>query len=127
MRRRKHPRETPKRRWRDYKTPSGRRPVKDFMAELSDTDAAAIVAAMKEVERAGVSAGKHLRDEIYEVVADGDKQTFRILFAPEGEHDQVLLALTGFSKKTQKAPKNQIDLAARRLADWRRRSRRETS
>jgi phage-related protein len=34
---------------------------------------------------------------------------------------QVLLALDGFNKKTQKTPRATIELAKRRLADWRRR------
>jgi hypothetical protein len=55
--------ETYRRRWRDYSSPSGRRPVGDFFADLSDTDAAAIVAAMKEVAIEGLSAARHLRGE----------------------------------------------------------------
>jgi phage-related protein len=122
--RRKRPRATPKRRWRDYETPAGHRPVKSFLDRLGDPDVAAIVAALREVEQAGLAAAKHLRGDIYEVVADGDRQTFRILFAPEGRHKQVLLALHGFSKKTQKTPPEQLRLAERRLADWRMRGRR---
>ena len=76
---------------------------------------------MKDVERHGLSAAKHLRSDIYEVKADGDRQTFRILFAPEGRNKQVLLALDGFSKKTMKTPGAKLALAQRRLADWRKR------
>lgn len=36
-------------RWRDYQTASGRRPIKDFLADLGDEDLASVVAAMKEV------------------------------------------------------------------------------
>jgi phage-related protein len=110
-----------KRRWRDYRTAAGRRPIKEFIDRLSDVDAAAVVAAMKDVRETGLAAARHLRGEIYEVRADGDRQTFRILFAPEGRRSQVLLALEGFSKKTQKTPSEKIQLAERRLADWRRR------
>ncbi len=92
-----------RRRWRDYRTASGRRPIKEFLDELSDVDAAAIVAAMKDVRDLGLAAARHLRGEIYEVRADGDRQTFRILLAPEGQRGQVLLALAGFSKKTEDA------------------------
>jgi phage-related protein len=63
-----------------------------------------VVAAMKDVREAGLAAGRHLRGDIYEVRADGDRQTYRILFAPEGRRRQILLALEGFSKKTQKTP-----------------------
>jgi phage-related protein len=111
----------PKRRWRDYRTGAGRRPIKDFIDGLSDTDAAAVVAAMRDVRDVGLAAARHLRGEIYEARADGDRQTYRILFAPEGRRGQVLLALEGFSKKTQKTPPEKIRLAERRLADWRRR------
>ena len=110
-----------KRRWRDYRTATGRRPIKEFIDGLSDVDAAAVVAAMKDVRETGLVAARHLRGEIYEVRADGDRQTFRILFAPEGLRSQILLALDGFSKKTQKTPPEKIQLAERRLADWRRR------
>lgn len=92
----------PKRRWRDYRTAAGRRPIKEFIDALSDTDAAAVVAAMKDVRETGLAAARHLMGEIYEVRADGDRQTYRILFAPEGRRSQVFLALEGFSKKTQK-------------------------
>jgi phage-related protein len=93
--------------------------VKDFIDGLPDTDAAAVVAAMKDVQQTGLPAARHLRGEIYEVRADRDRQTFRILFALEGRHGQVLLALEGFSKKTQKTPPEKIRLAERRLKDWR--------
>jgi phage-related protein len=111
----------PKRRWRDYRTAAGRRPIKEFVDGLSDVDAAAIAAAMKDVREAGLVVARHLRGEIYEVRADGHRQTYRILFAPEARRGQVLLALEGFSKKTQKTPPAKILLAERRLADWRRR------
>jgi phage-related protein len=113
----------PKRRWRDYRTGAGRRPIKEFLDKLSDEDAAEVVAAMDDVERWGVTAAKHVEGEIYEVKAEGDRQTFRVLFAQEGEHDQVLLALVGLSKKQQKLPREAIELARRRLRDWRSRGR----
>lgn len=47
---------------------------------------------------------------------------YRLLFAPEGRQGQILLALDGFSKKTQKTPPAKIELAEKRLADWRRRA-----
>lgn len=50
-----------------------------------------------------------------------EKAIFRVLFAEEGSRGQVLLALEGFNKKTQKTPPSMIKLAKRRLADWRRR------
>lgn len=79
---------------------------------------------MAEVRRDGLAAAKHVEGEIYEVRADSERQTFRILFAQEGVHDQVLLALEGFSKKQQRLPRAKIELAKRRLRDWRDRAHR---
>jgi len=45
--------------------------VKEFLEVLSDGDAAAIVAAMKEVAIDGLRAARHVRGNIYEVRADG--------------------------------------------------------
>jgi phage-related protein len=114
-----------RRRWRDYRTAAGRRPVKEFLDDLSDHDAAAIVAAMKEVRQKGLGAARHLDDEIWEVRAYGDRVIYRVLFAPEGAKGQVLLALEAFKKKAQKTPPDTIRLAKRRLSDWRERGAKE--
>ncbi|MGH2705867.1 MAG: type II toxin-antitoxin system RelE/ParE family toxin [Actinomycetota bacterium] len=112
-----------RRRWRDYRTAAGTRPVRDFIMGLSDADAAAVLAGMAAVRMQGMRPARHLAGDIYEVRAEGDRQTFRILFANEGKSGQVLLSLEGFSKKTQKTPPDKIRLAQRRLSDWRRRGR----
>lgn len=111
------------RRWRDYRTAAGGRPVRDFLLGLSDADAAAVLAAMAVVRTEGLRAARHLIGDIYEVRADGGRQAHRILFASEGRSGQVLLSLEGFSKKSQKTPPEKIRLAERRLSDWRRRGR----
>jgi phage-related protein len=108
-----------KRRWRDYQTAMGRRPIKEFLDALDDVNAAAVTAAMKDVRDHGLVVARHLRGDIYEVRADGDRQVLRILFAEEGEHGHILLSLTGFTKKTRKTPGDQIELAEKRLRDWR--------
>lgn len=78
---------------------------------------------MSDVRAKGIKAAKHVDGEIYEVKAEGDHQSFRVLFAQEGEQDQVLLALVGLSKKQQKLPKGMVELAKWRLRDWRSRGR----
>lgn len=114
------------RRWRHYETARGNRPVYDFIHKLSDQDKAEVLAAMKEVRREGISASRHLRGDIYEVRADGERVIYRVLFAQEGEHSQVLLSLEAFKKKTQRTPPEKIQLAERRLRDWRASSRSTT-
>lgn len=110
-------------RWRDYRTGSGRRPIKEFIDELSDTDAAEIAAAMKDVQKNGMKVARHLRGEIYEVRADGVDESYRLLFAQEGRRGRILLALALLTKHSQKTPDREIELAVRRLRDWRGRAR----
>jgi len=111
------------RRWRQYETAAGKRPVLEFIRKLPDGDKAAILAAMKEVRREGTRTARHLRGDLFEVRADGERVIYRILFAREGTHGQILLSLVAFNKKTRKTPPQQIQLAASRLRDWRSRAR----
>lgn len=76
---------------------------------------------MEEVTSRGLEAARHLAGDIYEVRASGENRAFRILFAKEGQHGQVLLALEGFTKRTQRTPRSEIELALERLRDWRQR------
>src|SRR6185312_9569793 len=66
-------------------------------------------------------SGRHLRGEIYEVRADGDRHAFRLLFAQETKF--ILLSLSGFAKKSRKTPPEEIVRAEARLKDWRSRGR----
>jgi phage-related protein len=109
----------PRRRWRDYRTVAGGRPVKDFLDELTDDELAAIAAGMKDVADRGLCAAKHLRGDIYEVRADASTRSFRLLFSAEGRFSQVLLSLSAFAKKTQKTPLRELERAETRLRDWR--------
>lgn len=110
-----------RRRWRFYESRAGRRPVREFLESLSDVDAATVLEDMRNVAHHGLHEARHLRNDIYEVRADGDVQTFRILFSMEGHHGRILIALEGFSKKTRQTPPRILALAERRLADWRKR------
>ena len=112
-----------RRRWRFYETVSGAKPVQAFLDKLTATEAAEVVAAMKEVPREGLRFARHLRGDIWEVRVQAERKAYRVLFSPEGRSQQVLLALEAFAKKTQKTPTRTIELAERRLSDWRSRGR----
>lgn len=115
------------RQWRDYRTESGARPVKDFLISLPDEDRAAILAEMEHVRQHGKAVARHLRGEIYEVRVFYNTKAYRILFACEGRFNQILLSLEGFQKKTQQTSNAAIRLAEQRLADWQRRGKQRES
>jgi phage-related protein len=108
-----------RRQWRDYRTRSGRRVVREEIMALPTPERAAVTAAMADVAKNGKRAARHLRGEIWEVRAEGADVIYRLLFATEGRYSQVLLGLVFFVKKTQRTPPAQIQLAEQRLADWR--------
>ncbi|HXN56518.1 MAG TPA: type II toxin-antitoxin system RelE/ParE family toxin [Myxococcales bacterium] len=110
-----------RRQWRDYRTAAGGRPVKAFLAALTDEEVAEVIAGMKDIAGGGVRLARHLRGDIYEVRADATNRSFRLLFAAEGRFGHVLLSLSCFEKRTQKTPPREIDLAVSRLTDWRQR------
>jgi phage-related protein len=115
-------------RWRFYRTPSGREPVRDFLydPQLSDVDAANIAAAMREVKALGRGHNdvNKLKGDIWQIEIEGERVIYRLLFAEEGRFGQVLLALEVVNKKWQKAKAQHIRLAEDRLSDWRSRARR---
>jgi len=110
-------------RWRFFKTEGGADPIGRFLDELSEDDAVQVTAAMADVRKSGIEVSKHLRGEIYEVLADAKARTIRILFALEGKRKRVLLAVVAFDKKTQKTPPRFLALAEKRLAEWRERGK----
>lgn len=112
-----------RRQWRDYRTPAGARPVKEFLDKLTDEEVATIAAGMRDVRERGTAAARHLRGDIYEVRADAATRSFRLLFSCEGKYSQVLLSLSVYEKRTQKAPAHEIELAEKRLKDWRARAK----
>ena len=116
----------PKRRWRPYETSLGHRPTDGFLEWLLKVDEDCyrdLLVGMSEVKEHGLVRSRHLRGDIYEVRASGATHSARLLFAQEGSRGQVLLALEGLDKKTQKTPPATIALAEQRLDDWRRRGR----
>ncbi|OGQ10209.1 MAG: hypothetical protein A2138_08620 [Deltaproteobacteria bacterium RBG_16_71_12] len=114
-----------RRRWRFYTSPTGGEVVWGELDALGADAAAALLAEMRVVARHGLKDGgaRHLRGDVWEVRADGDHVTLRALFAKQGRFGQVLLALHVFPKKTRQTPPHKIDLAEKRLADWRSRAR----
>lgn len=109
-----------KRRWRDYRTANGQRPVKKFLMELDEDARAAIAEAMQLIREKGEREGgtRKLRGDIWEVRVDQGELIYRITFASVSPRGRILLALDGFAKKTQKTPPAKIDLAETRLKDW---------
>ena len=102
-----------------YRTENGKCPVEEFLDSLSDTHAQKVTWVLRLVENMGRVPEQFLKklvgtDQLWEIRAQTAGNSYRLLGFFDGP---VLMVLTsGFSKKQQKTPLREIELAeARRL------------
>lgn len=104
-----------------YKTKTGKIPVKDFLDSLSSKHAQKVIWVLELVEslnQVPIQYFKKLKntDDLWEIRARVGSNSFRLLGFIDNEEFVVLT--NGFSKKSQKTPKKEIDLAEQRKADY---------
>lgn len=104
-----------------YKTQSGKVPVKEFLDSLSSKHAqkvAWVLELVEKLDQVPIQYFKKLKntDDIWEVRARVGSNSFRLLGFIDNE--QFVILTNGFAKKTQKTPKQEIDLAEQRKADY---------
>lgn len=114
------------RRWRHYRTAGGRQIVRDELKALGVPARAALAAAMKRHLRGELMRHEeeHLGGDLHALRVFLDGNTYRLLYAYQGKHDQVLLALHCIQKKDRKLPNQARRTAQKRLRDWRNRAER---
>jgi phage-related protein len=109
---------TKKLRARFYETSSGRKPVRDWLLELSAEDRRIIGYDIETVEfgwPVGMPTCRPLGDGLWETRSQlRNGTTGRVIFCIL--HDGMVL-LHGFIKKTQKTPVQDIELAMKRRKD----------
>ena len=104
-----------------YKTLSGSSPVEDFLDGLSDQHAQKVAWVLRLVERLERVPQQYLKklvgtDQIWEIRIQIGGKSYRLLAFFDGP---VLLILTsGFVKKQQKTPRQEIELAQRRRTEY---------
>lgn len=98
-----------------FESKRGEKPVEEFIKSLDKATIAKVTHAVDLLEQHGAYLGmphsKKLSRELYELRIRG-KQEIRIVYI--FVHKNIYL-LHAFSKKTQKTPKNEIDIALKRL------------
>lgn len=110
--------DTPKIPLRFYRTPAGAEPVRDWLKEL-DTESRLNIGG--DLQRAqyrwpvGMPLCRPLGGGLWEVRTSLPNRTIsRVLIC---FHDGQLVALSGFIKKTQRTPANELDLARKRKVE----------
>lgn len=104
-----------------YKDISGNCPIIEFLDSLQPKQAQKVTWVLQLIEEhdnVPTTYFKHLTnsDGIWEVRVQQGNNIFRLLGFKHEE--RIVLLTNGFVKKTQKTPKNEIELAQKRKADW---------
>lgn len=104
-----------------YRPESGASPVEEFLDALSDQDAQKASWVLRLVERLDMVPGQHLKkldgtDWLWEVRVQSGGRYHRLLGFFGG--GALLVLTSGFSKKQQKTPRREIELAHQRRTDY---------
>lgn len=99
-----------------YRTESGNEPVREWLKGLSKQDKKAIGGDIKTVQYGwplGMPVVRKLDQGLWEVRSRLDKRIARTLFTVQGEN---MVLLHGFIKKSEKTPREDLQLAKDRKA-----------
>ena len=101
-----------------YRSSSGQEPVREWLKTMNQAEKKTIgedIAYVQFKWPIGKPRVDYLRDSVWEVRSRLDNRIARVLFAVD--FSQMIL-LHGFIKKTQQTPNSDIDLAIKRLKEW---------
>ena len=104
-----------------YKTPSGKYPVKEFLNSLTSKQSQKVTWVLNLIEELPTVSTTYFKkltntDDIWEVRAVFGNDIFRILGFFDGS--QLLVLNYAFQKKTQKTPRQAIEVAEKRKQDY---------
>lgn len=98
-----------------FKTEGGREPVREWLLSLPDTKRQTIGTDLLDVQYSwpiGMPLVRKLNADLWEVRSHLGDRIARVLFTIE---ESTLVALHGFIKKSQRTPKDDLDLTKKRL------------
>jgi phage-related protein len=106
-----------------FKTESGKEPVRDWLMTLSKEDRQKIGEDIKTIEFGfpiGMPTCRPMGKGLYEVRTNLENTITRVLFCVEEEQ---MILLHGFTKKTQKTPNEDLNLAIKRQIEFKNKAR----
>lgn len=103
-----------------YRKQSGSRPVEEFIDSLDGKQAQKVVWVLDLVRTLDRPPNRFFKKlvgtELWEVRVESGGNAFRLLGFFDGE--RLIVLASGFAKKTQKTPKQEIETAQRRKKDY---------
>ena len=99
-----------------YSSSSGDKPVEEFIKSLQKPTQAKVIRIVELLEKFGNNLGapysKKINNKLYELRIKG-KEEVRILYT--FDTGKVVYLLHGFKKKSQKTPREEMEVAGKRL------------
>ena len=110
-----------------YRTKAGHCPVEEFLNGLSGKQVQKVVWVLRLVEELEAIPSQYLKklvgtEDLWEVRVQHGGDTFRLIGFFEGR--RLLVLTSGFAKKTEKIPRQEIALAEKRRQDYQSRRQR---
>ena len=107
---------------RFYRTKAGHCPVEEFLDALSGKQAQKVIWVLRLIEEMETVPSQCLKkltgtEDLWEVRAQHGGDTFRLIGFFDGR--RLLVLTSGFAKKTEKTPRQEIALAVKRQQDHR--------
>lgn len=104
-----------------YRTASGKSPVEEFLDSLSDRHARKVAWVLRIVEQFDIVPQQYFKklvgtEDLWEVRVQIGGNSYRFLGFFDGS--RLLILTSGFSKKQQKTPRREIDLARQRRIEY---------
>jgi phage-related protein len=104
-----------------YRTASGKSPVEEFLNSLSDRHAQKVTWVLRLVEQLEIVPQQYFKKllgtkDLWEVRVQIGGNNYRFLGFFDGS--RLLILTSGFSKKQQRTPQREIDLAHQRQTDY---------
>lgn len=104
-----------------YRTESGACPIEEFLDSLSGKQAQKVIWVLRLIEELDIVPSQYLKklvntEDIWEVRVQFGGNIFRLLGFFEGS--TLLILANGFAKKSQKTPRQEINLATQRKSEY---------
>jgi phage-related protein len=100
---------------RFYRTGSGASPVEKYLDGLDATEAMRVIAALRDVEANGLAAAsvsfRQIDGKLWEIRPSQQRVFYVVVDGPE------MVLLHAYKKQGQKAPRNEIEIARKRMRD----------
>ncbi len=98
-----------------YRSNNGSEPVRDWLKSLTINERKTIGTDIKTVQYGwliGMPLVRHLDKEVWEIRSHLETRIARVLFTTQ---PKIIVLLHGFIKKQQKTPKQELEIALKRL------------